>query len=82
MCQMSRNDMGAAVATLRNYRRQYPDEKSVFASMLNEAEALLQLGDVTSAAAVLREADTETNPERARVQWLLSRLAPVTPPAP
>ena len=82
MSQMSRNDMGAAVATLRNYRRQYPDEKSVFPSMLNEAEALLQLGDVTSAAAVLREADTETNPERMRVQWMLSRLAPAAVPAP
>ena len=82
MCQMSRNDMGAAVATLRNYRRQYPEEKSVFPSMLNEAEALLQLDDVTSAAAVLREADTEANPERARVQWLLSRLAPAAVPAP
>ncbi len=76
MCQISRNDMGAAVATLRNYRRQYPDEKSVFPAMRNEAEALLHLGDLTSAAAVLREADADTNPERSGVQWLLSRLVP------
>jgi hypothetical protein len=76
MAQMSRNDMGAAVATLRNYRRQYPAEKSVFPSLLNEAEALIQLGDLNSAAAVLTEANVEANPEQLRAQWLLSRLRP------
>lgn len=79
MVQMSRNEMGAAVATLRNYRRQYPEEKSVFASLVNEAEALLHLGDRKSAAEAVREADVEQNPERVRTQWLLSRLAVVEP---
>jgi len=74
MSQMSRNDMGAAVATLRNYRRQYPDEKMFYPAMTIEAEALLQLGDAKTAAAVLKEADVEQNPERLRVQWMLARL--------
>ena len=74
MSQVSRNDMGAAVATLRSYRRQYPDEKSFYASMINEAEALITLGDPKTAASTLREADVEKSPERARAQWLLTRL--------
>jgi hypothetical protein len=81
MSQMSRNDMGAAVATLRNYRRQYPDEKSVFPSMTNEAFALLQLGDSKSAATVLKEASVEANPGRLQAQWLLSRLPTEGKPA-
>lgn len=74
MSQISRNDLGAAVATLRSYRRQYPDEKSFYSSQINEAEALIQLGDLRNAAAVLKEADVEGNPERVRAQWLLTRL--------
>ncbi len=74
MSQMSRNDMGAAVATLRNYRRQYPDEKLFLPSLANEADALIRLGDLKNAAAALKEADVEQNPERLHVQWLLSRL--------
>ena len=74
MSQMSRNDMGAAVATLRNYRRQYPDEKMFYPAMTSEAEALLLLGDMKTAAVVLKEADVEQNPERLRVQWTLARL--------
>lgn len=82
MCQMARNDMGAAVATLRNYRRQYPGQKFAFASMLNEAEALLTMGDTVGAAAVLKEADAESNPERLRAVWLLGRIRPPSAPAP
>ena len=74
MSQISRNDMGAAVATLRSYRRQYPDEKSFYASLINEAEALILLGDRNNAATVLQEANVDKNPDRSRVQWLLSRL--------
>ena len=74
MSQMSRNDMAAAVATLRNYRRQYPDEKSFFASIANEAEALIHLGDLKNAAVTLKEGDVETNPERLRIQWMLNRV--------
>ena len=82
MSQMSRNDMGAAVATFRNYRRQYPDEKMFFISFLNEAEALIQLGDLKSAVGVLTEANVAANPERPRVQWLLARLNAATADAP
>ena len=74
LCQMARNDMGVAVATLRNYRKQYPDEKTVLASMINEAEALIQIGDTKSAATTLAMADVDHNPDRPRVRWLLSRL--------
>jgi hypothetical protein len=81
MSQMSRNDMGAAVATLRNYRRQYPDEKLTFPSLANEAEALLRLGDFKNAVVALKEADVEHNPERAHARWLLSRLSAMSEPA-
>ncbi len=86
MSQVSRNDMAAAVATLRSYRRQYPNEKSFYASLINEAEALITLGDLKSAAVALKEADVEKSPDRVRAQWMLTRLgtaaAPVeAPPA-
>lgn len=81
MSQISRSDMGAAVATLRSYRRQYPDEKSFFASLINEAEALITLGDLKSAATALKEADVEKSPERVRAHWLLTRLGTVADPA-
>jgi hypothetical protein len=62
------------VSTLRNYRRQYPGQKFQFASLLNEVEALLSIGDNASAAAAATEADVDGNPERARAQWLRSRI--------
>ncbi|MFO0999045.1 MAG: hypothetical protein U0936_01805 [Planctomycetaceae bacterium] len=86
MSQVSRNDMSAAVATLRSYRRQYPDEKSFYASLINEAEALMILGDLNGAASALKEAAVDKSPDRARAQWLLMRLgsaaAPAATPAP
>lgn len=81
MSQLSRNDMGAAVATLRSYRRQYPDEKSFYASLINEAEALITLGDLKSAAVALKEADVDKSPDRARAQWMLNRLGAAAVPA-
>jgi hypothetical protein len=81
MSQVSRNDMGAAVATLRSYRRQYPDEKSFYASLINEAEALITLGDLKSAAVALKEADVDKSPDRTRVQWMLNRLGAAAVPA-
>ncbi len=81
MSQVSRNDMGAAVATLRSYRRQYPDEKSFYASLINEAEALIILGDLKSAAVALKEADVEKSPDRARAQWMIMRLSAAAAPA-
>ena len=79
LCQVARGDHGASVTTFRNYRRQYPDDRWKYGSMINEAIALIQIGDNATARAVLSEADTEDNPERIRTQWLLSRLA--SPPA-
>lgn len=86
MSQVSRGDAGTAVQTLRNYRRQYPDEKMKFASLLLEAELLVEIGDVAGAAAVLKESATEDNPERGRQEWMLARIssdstgtAPATP---
>jgi hypothetical protein len=73
--------MGAAVATLRSYRRQYPDEKSFYASLINEAEALIILGDLKSAAVALKEADVEKSPDRARAQWMIMRLSAAAAPA-
>lgn len=80
MSQVSRNDMAAAVATLRSYRRQYPNEKSFYASLINEAEALITLGDLKSAAAALKEADVDKSPDRVRAQWMLTRLGTAAVP--
>ena len=74
MSQVSRNDVGAAVATLRSYRRQYPDEKSFYASLINEAEALMSLRDQKNAIVALQAAAGDESPERVRARWLLSRL--------
>lgn len=81
MSQLSRNDMGAAVATLRSYRRQYPDEKSFYASLINEAEALITLQDPANAIVALQAAAVDISPERVRAQWLLSRLGATVAPA-
>jgi hypothetical protein len=78
MSQVSRGDAGTAVQTLRNYRRQYPDEKMKFASLLLEAELLVEIGDVAGAAAVLKEAATDDNPERSRQEWMLARISSAT----
>lgn len=75
LSQISRRDIGTAIATLRNYRRQYPNEKMTYPSMMNECEALVELGDKATAAKVAQEAVNEANPERARAEWLASRLA-------
>ncbi len=80
MCQFSRRDFGASVTTLRNYRRQYPDDKWKYASLFNEAMALIQLGDAETATEVLKQADVEENAERPQAVWLLSRLS--SEPAP
>ena len=81
MSQVSRGDAGTAAQTLRNYRRQYPDEKMKYPSLLLEAELLLELGDAAGAAAILKESVVEDNPELARQAWLLSRIAVPAAPA-
>lgn len=74
MLQLSRNDFGAAIASLRNYRLQYPEGASVFPSMMNEAAAHIALRKLEAAIEVLRQADVEQNPERLCARWWLTRL--------
>ena len=74
MLQLSRNDVGAAISTLRNYRIQYPDGPLAYASMMNEADALILHGNTAGAIAILQQADVEQNPEQLRAHWLLMRL--------
>ena len=74
MLQLTRNDVGAAIASLRNYRLQYPEGASVFPSMMNEAAAHIALKNTAAAIEVLRQADVEQNPEQLRAHWWLTRL--------
>ncbi len=74
MLQVSRNDTGNAISTLRNYRLQYPDGATAFASMMNEAELLMAHANTADAIAVLKQADVEQNPEQIRARWWLTRL--------
>jgi len=74
MLQLSRNDVGAAVSSLRNYRIQYPEGAAAFPSMLNEAAALIAQGNLEAAAEVLKTADVEHNPEQVRAHWWLTRI--------
>ncbi|MFN9717433.1 MAG: hypothetical protein ACK58L_01995 [Planctomycetota bacterium] len=76
MCQIARNDFGAALATLRNYRSQYPEGKMFLPSMLSEAEVLMAMNEPAAAAEVLAKADVDGNPQRIEAKWRLSRLAP------
>jgi hypothetical protein len=73
-CQVARGDLGASVNTFRNYRRQYPTEKWVTSSFLQEALSLIRMGNASAARVPLTEADQENNPELLQVRWLLSRL--------
>lgn len=74
MLQLARNDPGAAISTLRNYRIQYPDGPLVFSSMMNEADALIAHANVADAITILKQADVEQNPEQLRAHWWLTRL--------
>ncbi len=74
MAQISRRDNGTAVQTLRNYRRQYPEEKMSAAALVTEAELLISMGNEQLAANLLAGMDHEQAAERERIAWLLSRL--------
>ena len=74
MLQLSRNDFGVAISTLRNYRIQYPDGPTAFSSMMNEADALIAQANIADAIAILKQADVEQNPEQVRARWWLTRL--------
>ena len=74
--QIELGEVGAAITTLTNYRRQYADGQWTFPSMINQAMALLRQERSDDAAALLNEADVEENPERLRVRQMLKILAP------
>ena len=74
MCQIDRKEFGAAIITLMNYRRQYPDGKWKYPSMMNQAVALLGQKRTEDAKTILAEADVEQNPERWAVRRMLQQL--------
>ena len=74
ICQLDRQEAGAAITTLVNYRRQYPDGRWKYASLSNHALALLAQERHADARKILEEADVEDNPERVRVRALLQAI--------
>lgn len=76
MCQIDRGEVGAAIITLMNYRRQYPDARWKYPSLMNQAFALLVQDRTDDALAALTEADQADNPERLRVQMMIRSLSP------
>ena len=74
MCQLDRKEAGAAITTFVNYRRQYPDGRWKFASMSNQALALLVQERHADARKILEDADVADNPERVRVKALLQGI--------
>lgn len=74
LCQLERNEAGAAVITLANYRRQYPNGRWKYPSLLNEATAFLIQGRTERAIKSLKEADVADNPERQRAQRILAAI--------
>ncbi|MEQ9411030.1 MAG: tetratricopeptide repeat protein [Fuerstiella sp.] len=81
MCQVDQGDVGAAITTLMNYRRLYPDGKWKYPSLMNQATALQTQGRAADAKAVLEQADEAANPEQSRVRFLLAELAEEQPEA-
>ena len=74
--QIEQQQYGAAIATLQNYRRQYPDGQWKHASLLQEGLAELAEGNSETAVERLTEANQPEFAEQRRVQFLLSRLSP------
>ncbi len=74
MCQFDRREVGAAITTLVNYRRQYPDGRWKYPSLINQALALLVQERNDDARKILEEADVEENPERMRVRAILAAI--------
>lgn len=77
MSQIDRDEVGMAISTLKNYRRQFPEGTWSYPSMVNQAMALLMKDRPNDAREILQEADVEGNPERLRVQRLLNALGTV-----
>ncbi len=74
MCQFDRREVGAAITTLVNYRRQYPEGRWRFPSLTSQALALLVQERHEDARKILEIADVEENPERVRVKAILAAV--------
>ncbi|MCP4787945.1 MAG: hypothetical protein GY903_30405 [Fuerstiella sp.] len=74
MCQFDRREVGAAITTLVNYRRQYPEDRWRFPSLANQALALLVQERHEDARRILESADVEENPERVRIKAILAAI--------
>ena len=75
MCQIDRGEVGAAMITLQNYRRQYPNGRWHFPSMLNQAVALIVQERFDEATELLTTANVPENPEHRRAAAMLASLA-------
>ncbi|MCA9085237.1 MAG: hypothetical protein KDA81_14330 [Planctomycetaceae bacterium] len=73
-CQIDRGEVGSAITTLMNYRRQYPDGIWKYPSLMSQARCLLIQERKDDAVAILKEADQEENPERWQVQRMLKAM--------
>lgn len=74
LCQFERGEVGSAMITLANYRRQLPDGQWKYPSMINEAMGHLIRENTQRAIETLKLADQSDNPEQLRVQLLLEAL--------
>ncbi len=74
LSQIDRGEMGMAISTLKNYRKQYPTGKWKYPSLISHATALLAEGRKDEARKLLGEANVDENPEQLRVQRLLKAL--------
>lgn len=74
LCQIEREEYGTAINTLMNYRRQYENGKWTFPSLLQQGLCLAAQGRKADAVELLKTADKDDNPERQRVQMLISSL--------
>ncbi|MEZ6132886.1 MAG: hypothetical protein R3C59_29810 [Planctomycetaceae bacterium] len=75
LCQLDREEFGAAITTFSNYRRQYPDGKWKYPSLVHQSLALLKQDRTDDAIAALKEADQDDNPEQRRVRMMLQVLS-------
>lgn len=74
MCQFERDEVGSALITLANYRRQLPEGQWRYPSMINEAMGHLIRNKKDRAIKTLKLANQDDNPEQLRVQLLLKAL--------
>ncbi|MCH2212525.1 MAG: hypothetical protein MK110_14565 [Fuerstiella sp.] len=74
LCQIDRSQLGTAISSFMSYRRQYPEGKWFYPSLMNQALSEMALERHDAAVVTFSEADHESNPDRKRVGILLKRL--------